>query len=677
MKKYTIILIIVLTALLLIAGVFAVVGFWLPYHQAISGFYGEQDLILYQKDDGAVLVQWPEATDADQYLFEILTTEDGQEPVVLYSYYVIGQNKHIVKDLPTDIPCTISIRSAAEYTFLFSHTPRLRLSKDAITVTDRFAPPAISHIQWEPDPDADLVTVQLQITQGCTARLYDITRTGSSSPVDTFENGRTVLYFGDGKTWPVPAYGETYEFAFDAYRQGTGYAYYSIITDPVKLVREDLLGTVLNLTSTGAKNNQYTLTWNETKGDHYLVQHRTSDTTQWQTLADIPADGNRTYTTPSLDPYSYQEYRVIAEKNGALEEPIAQSEIMQIKTGSKVIYSTVWPIQDLTVYSDIQKTSSLGTAKAGTAFCVLDLDKEMFQVRYQNSTGYIDSRYCMINLSEFLGTLCSYDITNSYESLYKIHEYDIPEVTGEVIIGYEHIRLAENSYLVPLLFPTAQKLEQAALSAAEEGYTLKIYDSFRPQAATSALYDQAYEFSQEPIPEDELPEDYIPPTEPEPTDPEETLPPYTYELHMTDNGRYTLNYFLAKGRSRHNQGVAMDMTLVNKNGEMPMQSDIHDLSWYSETKQNNNNANTLARIMKAAGFVGLVSEWWHFQDDESKNALDVPALWNGVTPECWMADENGWRFRRANGTYYTSCTATIDGVKYTFDNLGYVSTDNQ
>ena len=121
----------------------------------------------------------------------------------------------------------------------------------------------------------------------------------------------------------------------------------------------------------------------------------------------------------------------------------------------------------------------------------------------------------------------------------------------------------------------------------------------------------------------------------------------------------------------------MDMTLVNKNGDLPMQSDIHDLSWYSETKQNNSNANTLARIMKAAGFVGLVSEWWHFQDDESKNALDVPALWNGVTPECWMADENGWRFRRANGTYYTGCTATIDGVKYTFDNLGYASTDTQ
>ncbi len=677
MKKNTIILIIVLAAVLLAAGVFAVAGYWLPYHQAVSGFSGSQELMLYQQKDGSVLVQWPDGNDADQYLFEILAPSDGKEPAVLYSCYVTGQPQHIVKDLPADTSCTISIRTAAEYRFPFSSSPRLRLSEDAITVTDRFAPPTISEIEWKPDPDADLISVQLGISENCTARLYDVTKAGASSPADTFENGRTVLYFGENKAWPVPAYGETYKFAFDAYRQGAGYTFYSTMTDPVALVREDLLGTVLNLNSTGAKNNQYTFTWNETKGDNYLVQHRQSDAAQWQTLADIPANGTRSYTTSSLDAYSYQEYRVIAVKTGSAEAPIAQSEILPVTPGSAVIYSTVWPIQDLTVYSDTQKTESIGTAKAGTAFCVLDLDNELFQVRFQDSVGYIDSRYCMINLSEFLGTLCSYDITNSYESLYKIHEYDIPEVTGEIIVGYERIRLAENSYLVPLLFPTAQKLEQAALSAAEEGYTLKIYDSFRPQAATYDLYDRAYALSQEAIPEDQLPEDYIPPTEPETTDPEETLPPYTYELYMTDNGRYTLNYFLAKGRSRHNQGVAMDMTLVNKDGELPMQSDMHDLSWYSETKQNRNNANTLARIMKNAGFVGLVSEWWHFQDDDTKNALDVPALWNGVTPECWMADENGWRYRRANGAYYTDCTATIDGIVYIFDSYGYASTETQ
>lgn len=674
MKKQSIILIVVLLAVFLIgAAGFAITGYWLPYHRAVSSFAADQSIVMYQQNDGSVLLQWPEGENADQYLLEVLIP--GQDEAE-YSCYVSSDTSHTLPKLSTDSPRTIRIQTVAQYRFPFAKEPRLRLGQNPIEVTDTFVPPQIRDVQWNPDPDADVVNVTLDLDSGCTARLYTLSDGSAPQPEATFAGNQTVLYFGDGKTWPVPAYGEEFSFAFDAYFKKEDYTFYGLMTEPVSLVREDLLGTVLDLSASGAMNNQYTLTWNETKGDYYLVQHRLSEKQEWKTLMQIPANGDRTYITNSLDPYSYQEYRVIARKTEDTEdqEPIAQSEIIPVQTGSAVIYSTVWPIKALDVYTDAQKSATIGTAKEGTAFCVLDLENGLFRVRYQDGYGYIDSNYCLINLSEFLGGLCLYDITNSYESLYKIHEYDIPTVTGEIIIGYEKIRLGEDQYLVPLLFPTALKLEQAALSAAEDGYALKIYDSFRPQAATFALYEQAYDFSQEAIPEDELPEDYTPPeTEPtEPGEPEATLPPYTYAQYMTDNERYTLNYFLAKGRSRHNQGVAMDMTLVSSSGELPMQTDMHDLSWYSETKQNGKNANTLASIMKNAGFAGLVSEWWHFQDDENVKALDVPALWDGVTPECWMADEYGWRYRRANGRYYTDCSATIDGVVYHFDQNGYV-----
>lgn len=674
MKKQSIILIVILLAVFLIgAAGFAITGYWLPYHRAVSSFAADQSIVMYQQNDGSVLLQWPEGENADQYLLEVLIP--GQDEAE-YSCYVSSDTSHMLPKLSTDSPRTIRIQTVAQYRFPFAKEPRLRLGQNPIEVTGTFVPPQIRDVQWNPDPDADVVNVTLDLDSGCTARLYTLSDGSAPQPEATFAGNQTVLYFGDGKTWPVPAYGEEFSFAFDAYCKKEGYTFYGLMTEPVSLVREDLLGTVLDLSASGATNNQYTLTWNETKGDYYLVQHRLSEKQEWKTLMQIPANGDRTFITNSLDPYSYQEYRVIARKTEDTEdhEPIAQSEIIPVQTGSAVIYSTVWPIKALDVYTDAQKSATIGTAKEGTAFCVLDLENGLFRVRYQDGYGYIDSNYCLINLSEFLGGLCLYDITNSYESLYKIHEYDIPTVTGETIIGYEKIRLGEDQYLVPLLFPTALKLEQAALSAAEDGYALKIYDSFRPQAATFALYEQAYDFSQEAIPEDELPEDYTPPeTEPtEPGEPEATLPPYTYAQYMTDNERYTLNYFLAKGRSRHNQGVAMDMTLVSSSGELPMQTDMHDLSWYSETKQNGKNANTLASIMKNAGFAGLVSEWWHFQDDENVKALDVPALWNGVTPECWMADEYGWRYRRANGRYYTDCSATIDGVVYHFDQNGYV-----
>mgnify|MGYP003304418221 CR=1 FL=1 len=99
----------------------------------------------------------------------------------------------------------------------------------------------------------------------------------------------------------------------------------------------------------------------------------------------------------------------------------------------------------------------------------------------------------------------------------------------------------------------------------------------------------------------------------------------TYKMLMTDMGRYTLDYFLAASKSRHNQGIAMDLTIVDlwSGEELEMQTSMHDLSWYSELRRNNANANTLARIMEEVGFAGIVSEWWHFQDDVARDNFNM------------------------------------------------------
>ena len=104
-----------------------------------------------------------------------------------------------------------------------------------------------------------------------------------------------------------------------------------------------------------------------------------------------------------------------------------------------------------------------------------------------------------------------------------------------------------------------------------------------------------------------------------------------------------------------------------------MQTAIHDLSWYSELKKNNEAAKILQSIMVGAGFGTLKSEWWHFQDNDAKNSLELIALQQGVNPQCWMADDNGWRYRDIYGQYYVNCQETIDGVSYTFDGDGYAT----
>lgn len=108
--------------------------------------------------------------------------------------------------------------------------------------------------------------------------------------------------------------------------------------------------------------------------------------------------------------------------------------------------------------------------------------------------------------------------------------------------------------------------------------------------------------------------------------------------------------------------------------ELTMQSAMHDLSWYSVAKRNNDNANLLYKIMTEAGMRNIYSEWWHFQDNEVFEKHAYEPLTSGVSWECWVADHNGWRYRRADGSFYANCTQFIDGQGYTFDENGYIGT---
>ena len=143
---------------------------------------------------------------------------------------------------------------------------------------------------------------------------------------------------------------------------------------------------------------------------------------------------------------------------------------------------------------------------------------------------------------------------------------------------------------------------------------------------------------------------------------------------MTNNGSESLGSFLAPGISRHNYGLALDLTLVDSTGtEVAMQSAMHDLSWYSSAATNNASANLLRELMFGAGFAGITSEWWHYQDQEAYMRNAYLPLRTGISWECWVADNNGWRYRQADGSFVSNCTQTIDGESYTFDENGYIA----
>ena len=679
--KRKVILAVVIAAIVLGAAAVAVFGFWLPYRNAESAM-SQGQMELRELDSGMLQLTWPQAGPQVRYLLEIRETGNVETPYVYYRVYT-GENTWTLPPLPTDKALTISVRTVVSYKQLWLE--KERISENELAITTTLTPPALQEMEWVADENAKTVTLTYTLGDNEWCHLYWKDETGTWQRVQDTDQTEQVLTFGDKGEFPVPPFGEMCFFQLDVYRMEADLVFYGNISCGFAVQRDDLLGRDLNPVITDDGYNVSTITWEETKGQTYQVQQLDKTTGQWVTLTEIPGDGERTYTTDHMPVNSSFTYRVIAVGGQTLpdsEFAAISGELVQ-QTKESPIFCTIWPLKDLKTYADPAKTTAVGSIKAGSAWCVVAEEGNMFGIRQNGQIRYVESNYCLINLPEYLGDMCSYNITNSYDSLYMVHEFEIPKVTGVITKGYEKVKMNSGEYLVPLLYPTAKKLADASRIAKEAGYQLKIYDAFRPQAATVQIYDLTEKMLEEELPEKPYTNKYTleqlnlpkPKTQTDPETKEEKEVPLTYEDVMLGE-EYTLNYFLAKGGSMHNLGLALDLTMVDLSTgkEVKMQTSMHDLSCYSVIYKNNKAAKKLDEIMKAAGFGGLVSEWWHFQDNDARNTINPPALWSGVTPGSWMADDNGWRFRNSNGVYCKGGTFTIDGTKYTFDAQGYVIT---
>jgi|WetSurMetagenome_2_1015567.scaffolds.fasta_scaffold26109_3 zinc D-Ala-D-Ala dipeptidase len=87
-----------------------------------------------------------------------------------------------------------------------------------------------------------------------------------------------------------------------------------------------------------------------------------------------------------------------------------------------------------------------------------------------------------------------------------------------------------------------------------------------------------------------------------------------------------------KKGSRHNRGAAVDLTLIDKNGnEIPMPTSYDDFTekasrnYMNLSSQIIINRKFLEDLMAKYGFIGLPTEWWHFDYEgwEKFDVLDV------------------------------------------------------
>ena len=641
--------------LLLAGGAFAVYAHRLLTSDFSLPMPAEGCMSFSRQEDGALLLSWPAAEGAAGYRVEVRGYPQEpllySSPQLLWSVDSEGASCLLPSSLPQDREVDICIYARSHRRVLgqeqFCLSPEPRILRCSLKC------PQAESLCVTSDPDTQTAVLAWAGTEGDDYRLYCRRDGGEVQLLRELTGEQTEISFGEGGELPVPDRGETWRFWLEASRETPELSFPGAASGQVTVCREDLLGTVLGLSCVSEDDSSFLLRWQETKGETYVVLAQTEPEGEWTALAEIPAGEERAYHTGHLPPFTSVRYRVEARGGQAEGPDTVWPEEAAVSTAATLAYAAVWGLEELDIYADPERQEKIGTLPVDRAACVLGEEKGSLRIGTPEGCGYVDASKCMIDLPDYIGGLCEYRITNSVASIYTVHGVTIESMTGKVITGYEAVALPEGGYLAPLLYPTAQKLIAAALALREDGYRLRIYDSFRPHVATRTVYDLALEIMDEPV-----------------SDEEGAL---TYRQLMIGD-RYSLWDFLAAGISKHNRGIAVDVALLRiaDGTELEMQSEIHDLSWHASTANNDANARLLADYMRAAGFGTLFSEWWHFQDMETLNSLDPPYRSRGITPEGWRRDDTGWRYRCADGSFLTGQTREIDGVGYTFGEDGYL-----
>lgn len=170
----------------------------------------------------------------------------------------------------------------------------------------------------------------------------------------------------------------------------------------------------------------------------------------------------------------------------------------------------------------------------------------------------------------------------------------IDNITGNILPNYG------TADVMPVVWDLALELKQCQKNALENGFTLLMYEGYRPASSSLAVYNSLSNSGYLAI---------------------EINGTNLAQGFLTDQ-RYGVSFYIAKS-SRHNRGIATDITIMNFASpdelgiEVPMQSKMHTLDYRCNMHYNTWQADLLTDIMIGHGshleYLAVRSEWWHFQ----------------------------------------------------------------
>ena len=269
-------------------------------------------------------------------------------------------------------------------------------------------------------------------------------------------------------------------------------------------------------------------------------------------------------------------------------------------------------------------SEKIASLPPGAAFRVLGEEGASLRVDTGEATGYLPSAYCLVNLPDIVPSIV-YDATNTYSSLVRSSGKDLPGVTGEGLYfsKTENARLGTREFIMPVLYPMAEKIFQAQKLALEKGETLVIYEAYRPYDVQMAIVKALKKLA----------------------DGDRTV------MKGISSAPWALSWFASTRLSNHQRGGAIDVSLAKVTATAPMRAGdygytdvtaadryamptrMHELSqsaaafsapvnassptaWKSarDAAGMNAPAKRLQAYMTSAGLTPLASEWWHYND---------------------------------------------------------------
>lgn len=243
-----------------------------------------------------------------------------------------------------------------------------------------------------------------------------------------------------------------------------------------------------------------------------------------------------------------------------------------------------------------------------------------WKVKYKGKYGYVDNTYCLINLPDYIPSITYYIVDaekdNSVSSGVKLSIYGKKLYASGKVYNQ---RLERDEYIVPVTYSFAKKILKAQKLALKDGYSLKIYDAYRPTSVATQVRDSLAELYNNNA---------------------TVRKNINYSFENGNTYEWGQGWFIAQNLSAHSLASAIDVSLTKK-GEtksLKMPSQMNELSAKSikyrygvsgQTTVRNDlyssnmtpAAKRLDAYMMNSGLTSLASEWWHFQDNVSYSRM--------------------------------------------------------